>query len=395
MKLRFLMPLLACLILTIGAAGAAWAGSAPDWDARVSGALEKGQEAEMQLVRLDLVAHQLYDSALAGSRQTAYLHVQQLRQLASQDTLQRIGYREGWSAMRKDAAAIELAIAQGALSSSWMDKAARIRLASDALLRPDKALWLQYEQVMLDDIARIEKAWKRQAGNGAVAAKAAMHSLTGHAGRIETAVMISLGEQRGTELGERVQYMRELLEARVEGHANDEMVNESLRALKAVVASLFEASSSGDEATAPAAVIPGSSSPLSWTLLLGAVICAVLAFTGWRKYKDRPFRREAFAIVLAYAGMGCYSSLRPFSQHIMHFINNDKCTGIDKADDHFQTADFLPLDDAVYDLFRCPEKAPVAGMSVTPRSSSFVICCDSKAPLSVMMEKALAEYAPS
>jgi sporulation protein YpjB len=197
------------------------------------------------------------------------------------------GNRDGWEAMKQDADAIKLKLTGSGTESVWFQEAARIRLAADALSRPDHALWLQYESVMLDDLSRLEKAWKRQTGDAAEAARASMNSFQEHAERIEPAIDLMYGSMRNAELKERIQYTNQLLDSAKADSGNEAMVEQSLKALKGTVSRLFE--QGGATAAMPAIAPPAAAHPLGWTLFLGAIISAVLTYSGWRKYKTDPF----------------------------------------------------------------------------------------------------------
>jgi sporulation protein YpjB len=269
--------------MTIGYAGSVWGNSAPlsQYAPLLSSSPYK------QLQRLDDMASSLYEAANTNNRQTSYQYVQQLQRIIEGELRQSTGNVEGWLAMAQDASAIERTLVSGAGSSSWLMEAARIKLAADALLRPEHALWQQYESVMLDDLSRVEKAWKRQTGDGAIAARATMTSLQEHAKRIEPAIRMLYGGMLEAELTERIQYTNKLLEANAHNITNDAMIDRSLKALKESLVRLFD--QSGRDNSLPAVAAIPTSNPLSWTLFLGALISAILTYSGWRKYKANPF----------------------------------------------------------------------------------------------------------
>ncbi|OBZ17548.1 MULTISPECIES: sporulation protein YpjB [Bacillales] len=283
MKIRFIIPFVICIVMTIGYAGSVWGNSAPlsQYAPLLSSSPYK------QLQRLDDMASSLYEAANTNNRQTSYQYVQQLQRVIEGGLRQTMGNEEGWSAMAQDARTIEHTLVSGAGSSSWLMEAARIKLAADALIRPEHALWLQYESVMLDDLSRVEKAWKRQTGDGAIAARASMTGLQEHAKRIEPAIRMLYGGMLEAELTERILYTNKLLEANVHNITNDAMIDRSLKALKESLVRLFD--QSGRENSLPAVAAIPTSNPLSWTLFLGALISAILTYSGWRKYKANPF----------------------------------------------------------------------------------------------------------
>ncbi|MOA33385.1 hypothetical protein D3C78_1546770 [compost metagenome] len=140
---------------------------------------------------------------------------------------------------------------------------------------------------MQDDLSRVQKAWKRQAGDGAAAARAAMSSLQLHAERIEPTILLLHGSMQGLELKERIKYTNQLLESTGRTTATDQLIDQSLTALKNTIVQLY--SKTGNKESLPAVAPLAAAGPLGWTLFLGAIISAVLAYSGWRKYKMEPY----------------------------------------------------------------------------------------------------------
>ncbi|MDQ8735426.1 sporulation protein YpjB [Paenibacillus sp. LHD-38] len=283
MKIRFIIPFVLCIVMTIGYANSVWGGgiSLNAYSDLLS------QSRDKQLERLDVIVSSLYEAAYSNNRQVGFQDIQQLKRVLESELRHSVGKMEGWSAIEKDTELIEQKLMKGVSDSSWLMEASRIRLASDALVRPDQALWLQYESVMLEDLSRVEKAWKRQTDDGAIAARASMTSLETHAVRISTAISIQFGSMREAELKERINYTNRLLDASVINKTNEAMIDRSLSAMKESLNRMFAQSRAEEETTA--AVSTPISNPLSWTFFLGAFISAILTFTGWRKYKNNPF----------------------------------------------------------------------------------------------------------
>jgi sporulation protein YpjB len=283
MKVRIIIPFVICIVMSIGGAGAVWGNaSSIDGFASIFSPL-----SYKQLSKLDESANALYDAAYANNRQAGFQHVQQLQRLIEGELKYTAGNRDGWEAMWRDTDTIKQKLISGDTEKGWNQEAARLRLAADALARPDHALWLQYESVMLDDLTRVEQAWKRQTDDAAVAASASMTSLKEHAARIEPAVEILYGSMRYAELNERIRYTDQLLYSAAAGSGNEALADHSLEALKGTITRLFE--QSGVSAALPAVAPPAAAHPLGWTLFLGAIISAVLTYSGWRKYKLNPF----------------------------------------------------------------------------------------------------------
>lgn len=283
MKIRFIIPFVVCIVMTIGYANLVW-GSGASLQAFAS---RLTPDPSKQVQRMDNIASSLYEAAYTNNRQAAYQYVQQLQQLVDGELKYEAGNAEGWQAVERDANTIEKTLVKGSLGTSWFVEAARIKLTADALARPNNALWLQYEKIMLDDISRVEKAWKRQTDDGAIAARAVMISLEKHADRIKPAVSMMYGSKHETELMERIQYTNRLLEASRKDKNNVASINRSVQELKDTLTRMFNQNQL--EADVPVVAAVPISNPLRWTLLLGAFISAILTYTGWRKYKENPF----------------------------------------------------------------------------------------------------------
>jgi len=285
MKVRFIIPFVLCIVMTIGYANLVWGSGA----ALQAYASMLTPDSGKQVQRLDDIASSLYEAAYSNNREAAYQYVQQLRKMVDGELKYSTGNADGWLAVKKDALTIEknLINVNGSLGTSWFLEAARIRLAADALARPEQALWLQYEKIMLDDISRVEKAWKRQTDDGAIAARGVMISLEQHANRIKPAVSMLYGSKHEAELTERIQYTNRLLEAIRNDKNTNARINQSLLELKETLVRMFHQNQV--DADVPVVAAVPISNPLRWTLFLGAFISAILTYTGWRKYKSNPF----------------------------------------------------------------------------------------------------------
>jgi sporulation protein YpjB len=283
MKVRFIVPFVICIVMTIGSAGAVW-GDAAALNPYMS---ILSTSPYKQLSRLDETATALYEAANTDNRQAGFLRIQQIKRMIEGDLKGKYGNMDGWAAIERDAEAIEQILTSSDAGSGWLMEAARIRLTADALVRPEHALWLQYESIMLDDLSRVEKAWKRQTGDGAIAARATMNSLQEHAKRIEPAIRMIYGSMHAAELNERIRYTNQLLETKQTNVINEVMVNHSLKALNNAIEKMFD--DSGRAEVVPAAAPLATATPLRWTFFLGAIISAVLTYSGWRKYKTDPF----------------------------------------------------------------------------------------------------------
>ncbi|WP_179090213.1 sporulation protein YpjB [Paenibacillus sp. FSL H8-0548] len=281
--MRIIVPFVICTVMSISFVGSVWG----NYNSNVLYASLLSASSDKQLQRLDEIAGSLYEAAYTNNRQAGFQQVQQLQRMMTVELRRASGHKEGWIAMEQDARSIERALVNSQMSSEWLLQAARIRLAADALVRPEHALLLQYESIMQDDLSRVEKAWKRQTGDGAIAARASMNSLEAHMKRVEPAMNLLYGSMHGAEVVERISYTNRLLEASRSNTTNDAMIDRSIIALKESIVHMYD--KSGRAEVLPTTAIASTSNPLSWTLFLGAFISAILTYSGWRKYKLNPF----------------------------------------------------------------------------------------------------------
>lgn len=279
MKIRVAIPFVLCIIMTICSVVAVLA--------YPSNQAVNAIGSDRELIRLDEAADQLYKAAYTNNRQAGYKYVQQVEKLLQNDEMRQTGQSAGWQLLQASVQSIEASLENGRLQSDWLTAAASIHLTTDALLRPSHALWLQYEKVMLEDLHRINVAWKRQTGDGAIAARAAMNSFTAHLSRIEAAAAMQRPHERIEELNERIRYTNVLLEAGMKGQTKQDWTDDSIDELRAALTRVFSDGLLSEEE--PVIAPLAAANPISWTFLIGAIIMAVLAFTAWRKYRQEPY----------------------------------------------------------------------------------------------------------
>lgn len=284
---RVIIPFIICFCLTAASAGVVWGGARSG-----DGDVYLFPESPYRLLhRLDETATALYKAAYMNQRQKAYAELQKLDKLIRQDNLRAYGAPSGWRMLVKDAEAIDRALSSGVQHALWIEHAVRIRLGTDALINGNRALWLQYEELLQDDLTSVQQAWRRQAGNSKAAAQAMLKGMTDHAMRIESAALFAGDSVRMAELLDRISYSKRLIQeiesaqGGLSSHAAIEQSFEGIRFAFQGVFLLKEA-----EAVAwPAINPPASAHPIRWAMFLGTMISAMLTWTGWRKYKQSPY----------------------------------------------------------------------------------------------------------
>ncbi|GLX68953.1 sporulation protein YpjB [Paenibacillus glycanilyticus] len=281
MKIRFVLPLCLCIVMTVCSVTVA--------RALPSDLIGTGHanESRSELLRLDDTAASLYEAAYLNNRQAGYKYVQQLEKLVGNRDIRQAGQAAGWDLVEDSIDSILFTLKNGKQASDWLTAAAKIHLTTDALIRPDHALWLQYEKVMIEDLERVNRSWNRQTDDGATAARAAMNSFNDHLLRIEAAAAMQRPVDRIQELRDRMQYTNVLLEAGMKGQTKQDWTDNSIQDLEFSVNRLFDDGHNQEEEPVVAPI--GETNPISWILLLGAIIMAVLTYSGWRKYKQQPY----------------------------------------------------------------------------------------------------------
>ncbi|MFF2089991.1 sporulation protein YpjB [Paenibacillus sp. NPDC058174] len=281
MKIRIVIPMLFCIAMTIGSVTSVFAAPAS------IRAVDYTSAVKQELLKLDETADHLYEAAYTNNRQAGFKYAQQLKRQMKRDELHRFGQTAGWRLLEESVQSVETTLRSGKPTTDWLIASARIHLTTDALLRPQHALWLQYEKVMLEDLRRVNQAWNRQTGDGAVAARAAMHSFTDHLSKIEAAAAMQRPSERITELKERMKYTNVLLEAGMKEQTKQDWTGDSIHDLQSALANLFaDRLAANDE---PVFAPPAAANPITWSLLLGAIITGALTYTAWKKYRHVPY----------------------------------------------------------------------------------------------------------
>jgi len=163
------------------------------------------------------------------------------------------------------------------------------------------SLWLQYQDVLRDDLARVRRLYSSPAIGDATAASAALEQLRLHAERIEIAALMSRPPEQHEQLFAGINGLTLIMKHQSDVKAIAEkagsvgnikqtgMVQDSLAGLETTIAALFQASG-WDEATTVTAPLlpagqPASARELLVTMFLASLVMGVLGFVGWRKFR--------------------------------------------------------------------------------------------------------------
>lgn len=282
---RWLVACMLSLMLTVVLIGAAAAAAPTERTATSISTSSTWQ-------RVQRSADAIYEASTAGNRQTAYYAGQQLssqlKQLLATDSLiessqVQVIYRE---------AKLMLAnIEQKKSAVQWRPQAARIKLAVDAagaqsVEAPGNAMWLQYEPIIEEDIARIRQAINMRNTRAYASASAMLQTLQEHTDRIAIAAVIANKSTEMNALLNSVTYMSRVLDAGERGTIASQLSQQVLAPVEAATAALFI---DNEEREQPVIAPIGGGVPHRWIFGISSLISSLLAYVSWRKYKGTPY----------------------------------------------------------------------------------------------------------
>ncbi|SFS80942.1 sporulation protein YpjB [Paenibacillus sp. BC26] len=260
-------------------------------------------EGSNAIAQLSTLSDQIYTAAYGSNRQLVFTLLQRLETLSAAKAVRTSGTAAGWTAFDESMELAKDALLQKHASGLWYTQAARLKLASDALNRPNVPLWLQYEGILREDEQRIRTAWQMQSEGRAEAAAVTLGIYKEHVERFEVAALMQRDEASLRLLKEQMSYAEQVLAGVEGGTANPEAVQIALSGLDHAANQLFRHS---DGEAAIAEVIPPGTTIGSLRngraqiaeMFIAAFVMAILALAGWRKYRQQlngvPFPRERF-----------------------------------------------------------------------------------------------------
>jgi len=251
------------------------------------------------LPTLSTLTDELYKAANEGNRQLAFATLVRLEQAANKPHVRANGLPAGWRAFDRSLQEARNVLEGGKGSGIYL-QAARLKLAIDSLEQP-LSLWLQYQDVLRDDLARVRRLYSSPAIGDVTAASAALEQLRLHAERIEIAALMSKPPEQHEQLFAGINglalIMKHQADVKVtigkEGSLGDVKqtgrVQESLVGLESTIAALFYASGWDDATTVSAPLLPAGqpaqARELLVTMFLASLVMGVLGFVGWRKFR--------------------------------------------------------------------------------------------------------------
>lgn len=243
-----------------------------------------------RLKAVDMQTKELYELGKDNHKQAMFYSIQKLKQLLADEQVKRYGTARGWQQVEADVAAIERALIGDSLKMHWQEPMNRVMLAIDALMQTERGPWLQYESLLLEDLRQVKQATKRLAGSRSEAAAGMLTMMKLRVERMQPAAYMVGDELRMYELTERMEQLHTFLIETIGvewSSKQEELLQQSLTGLELTIHEVFKQSE--QTMTIPLEIGRANLAPMNMALLMGAFIFALLAFTGWRKYKQNPY----------------------------------------------------------------------------------------------------------
>lgn len=234
------------------------------------------QERSERLSQLESASERLYEHMQQGSTQEALADMESLIGALEGVTFKGLTSVEGIHALAETIMDTKETLARAEVRpEEWAFSSARLRLAVNSLLHPDKALWQQYYKVMADNLRQMNQA---RAGGKPAEVRKAFQALQDHYEVIRPAAVIRRPASEVNRFDSWLSYAGRL--------SNEQTWDEA--ALKGAIVQgegalkgLF--GRRGDE---PVFLpITGFENPWYWSGLIGLWIVLALTYTGIRKYR--------------------------------------------------------------------------------------------------------------
>ncbi|MBW7456493.1 sporulation protein YpjB [Paenibacillus sepulcri] len=241
------------------------------------------------LESLEMLSEAFYTAANNGNRQLSYTLLSRIRQAAKSSEIRQLGSQTGWKSWDQSVNKVMEDLTYNRTSPEWINEAARMKLAVDVLINPTAPLWLQYEDVLQDDLRRVHLAWKSQGNDHALAALQQLETYSRHIDRIEMAALMQRPELLNTHLQSSLDYIRHMLEASRQASGGTPAVSTALASLEEAASSLFGIDEAEAAINQHLPVMPDDvgRAPVSEqlaVLYISAIVMGILAFAGWRRY---------------------------------------------------------------------------------------------------------------
>lgn len=245
-------------------------------------------EQSAALNQFNQLSEQLYAAVQEGNRQLAYTSIIRLEQAAAKAAIRKLGTVQGWNEFDNSVRKMKERLARKKTGSDDYYASARLKLAVDAVTRPDSPLWLQYYKVLGDDWTRMRQAWQSLSDSRVNGALASLHVYRMHVERLEIAALMGQKEKPLALLQAELHRTGQLLEAaREAGGMEAGRMNAAFTALEEAAQRLFgEALAAEAELQQPVIPFHQRIAAGEWLTLalIGGFVLLILAYSVWRKY---------------------------------------------------------------------------------------------------------------
>ena len=177
-----------------------------------SGRSEQPPAPAAEVIRFQLSADKLYSAVMQGSRNESYYELRTLKKLCGESLLRQHGHTEGWAEVDRTILGAEQALQAGAADGTLLDAASRLRLAADSLTMGDRALWLQYEPLLLEDARQMVIAWTPGGEQSRKAANARLITLSRHWELVEPAARLNRDPDQAASFSEGIRLQLQAVE---------------------------------------------------------------------------------------------------------------------------------------------------------------------------------------
>ncbi|WP_274651623.1 sporulation protein YpjB [Paenibacillus humicola] len=238
--------------------------------------------------RLYKLTEQFYTAVSDENRQLAYVLAGRIKQAAAQNGVRELGYGGGWKAFDDTVQAAEKTLAKEQAVSDWNLQGAQLKLAADTLVRPNAPVWLQYKDVLDDDLSRLDQVWRSSSAQRVQGSLAALNVLADHAERFEVAAMLQRPAELEQALQKQIAYTKEMLQSASAGGPAVKSMDRTFAQLKASYDRLFEPSPAEAAESKLASIAPmdrlGASHEYLTTMFIAAFVMGILGLAGWQRF---------------------------------------------------------------------------------------------------------------
>ncbi|KIL41572.1 hypothetical protein SD70_06870 [Gordoniibacillus kamchatkensis] len=229
-----------------------------------------------KLEQLGRLADDMYKLTMSGSYLEARARLLDMSALATHISYAGVTTVEGMQAFAETMTeakrafnAVKLDMEQTKLS------AAKVKLAVDAITHKNDPMWLQYERLLQEDAQALDKGIRTK---DAKAVQYAVAGLKAHYAIIRPAVLISREPQLNEKMESLLAFLAGQSRATPLPAGNLEQGASHLRDM---LNELF-----GREDKSAYAPIVDNRRPIIWTIVIGSVITAILAYAAWQMFRD-------------------------------------------------------------------------------------------------------------